>query len=134
MNKIKEYLKYNPPVLFYGLAVALLIFAALVSAACMSPVTSAVSASAPREAVIVEPTESLSAPTAEALSLGEPYTVCHNANIRPNPSATDRVLGWKMRGEGVVVLDWSGAWARIGDSMYINGWLLCPQKEASRVR
>lgn len=90
-------------------------------------------ASAPREAVIVEPTEVLSAPTA-TVRIGEVWIVCHNANVRPAPAAEDRVLDWKLKGDRVVVLEWVGAWARIGDAMYINGWLLCPQKEASRVR
>ncbi len=74
------------------------------------------------------------APMAEARPLGEAFIVCKNSNVRPNPSATDRVLDWKLKGESVVVLEWVNGWARIGDSMYINGWLLCPQREARYVR
>lgn len=73
-------------------------------------------------------------PTA-TVRVGEVWTVCHNANVRPAPKAEDRVLDWKLKGERVVVLEWVGAWARIGDARYINGWLLCPQhEEVSRVR
>ena len=128
MNKIIMYLKDNPPVLFYGLAIALLFFAALISAACMTPVMSVAgqSTSAPKEAVSVEPTDSLSAPTA---TQGEVWEVCKNANVRPNPSADDRVLDWKLKGDRVIVLEWVNGWARIGDAMYINGWLLCSVEE-----
>ena len=130
MKKIIRYLKDNPPVLFYGLAIALLFFAALISAACMTPVMSVAgqSTSAPKEAVSVEPTESLSAPTATQQA-GEVWVVCKNANVRPNPSADDRVLDWKLKGDRVIVLEWVNGWARIGDAMYINGWLLCPVEE-----
>ena len=69
-----------------------------------------------------------SAPTA-TVQVGEVWVVCKNANVRPNPSADDRVLDWKLKGDRVIVLEWVNGWARIGDAMYINGWLLCPVEE-----
>jgi uncharacterized protein YgiM (DUF1202 family) len=74
-------------------------------------------------ALYLEPTDSVGLPTA----INE-YVVCGNVNIRPEPKAEGRVLGWLKIGQSVNVIEISNGWARIKNG-YVNARYLCPKKE-----